>query len=478
MRNDMGQQAVLAQVDSFHVGRCGQHGDDHLDVAAGQFGDAGGGGGTGFDQAGDGALGEVGYGELMPCLEQVPGHRPAHVTQSYKANFHVVASLLLSGGWACCARRSRRGRRSYNVLGTATPLWEPCPWAGCSLGVLCTPFAAGALLLHPSVGALPVGGLFPVRALHAVRSGGAAPTPLCGSPARGRAVPWACFARRSQRGRCSYTPLWEPCPWAGCSLGVLCTPFAAGALLLHPSVGALPVGERAVPVGVLCTPFAAGALLLPPSVGALPVGERAVPWACFARRSQRGRCSYTPLWGPARGGKGRFPGRALHAVRSEGAAPTDLCGSPALGANGAQRAPAQLCLKFGWRFSTKACMPSVWSAVAKIEWNTRRSKRTPSARLVSNTRLTHSLVIITLGSDLLAMTWAVFRVSSSSWSTGKILATRPACSASRASIWRPVRHISMALALPMARVRRWVPPIPGSTPRLISGWPKRALSAA
>src|SRR5690554_4619880 len=157
MRNDMGQQAVLAQVDSFRVGRCGQHGDDHLDVAAGQFGDAGGGGGTGFDQAGDGALGEVGYGELMPCLEQVPGHRPAHVTQSYKANFHVVASLLLSGGWACCARRSRRGRRSYNVLGTATPLWEPCPWAGCSLG---------------------------------------------------------CFARRSQRGRCSYTPLWEPCPWA------------------------------------------------------------------------------------------------------------------------------------------------------------------------------------------------------------------------------------------------------------------------
>src|SRR5690606_18997717 len=208
----------------------------------GQFGDAGGGGGTGFDQAGDGALGEVGYGELMPCLEQVPGHRPAHVTQSYKANFHVVASLLLSGGWACCARRSRRGRRSY------TPLWEPCPWAkGCSLGVLCTPFAAGALRLHPSVGALPVGergvavGVlctpFAARALLLDASVGAL-------PAGGRAVPG----------------------------GVLCTPFAARALLLHPSVGALPVGERAVPVGVLCTPFAAGALLLHPSVGALPVG--------------------------------------------------------------------------------------------------------------------------------------------------------------------------------------------------------------
>src|SRR5690554_3108224 len=174
------------------------------------------------------------------------------------------------------------------------------------------------------------------RAVHAaVRSEGAAPTHRCGSLACGRrAVPWACFARRSQRGRCSYAPLWEPCLWAkGCSLGVLCTPFAAGALLLHPSVGALPVGERAVPVGVLCTPFAARALLLHTAVGPCPRGE------------------------------GLFPG---------GAAPTYRCGSPALGANGAQRAPAQLCLKFGWRFSTKACMPSVWSAVAKIEWNTRR----------------------------------------------------------------------------------------------------------
>src|SRR5690606_36677237 len=77
------------------------------------------------------------------------------------------------------------------------------------------------------------------RALHAVRSGGAAPTPLCGSPARG--------------GK-------------GGSLGVLCTPFAARALLLHTAVGALPVGERAVP---------GGALLLHPSVGAPPSGRMA-----------------------------------------------------------------------------------------------------------------------------------------------------------------------------------------------------------
>ena len=36
----------------------------------------------------------------------------------------------------------------------------------------------------------------------------------------------------------------------------------------------------------------------------------------------------------------------------------------------------------------------------------------------------------------------------------------------------------MALALPTARVRRCVPPMPGMTPSLISGWPNLALSAA
>src|SRR4026208_809880 len=43
---------------------------------------------------------------------------------------------------------------------------------------------------------------------------------------------------------------------------------------------------------------------------------------------------------------------------------------------------------------------------------------------------------------------------------------------------RPVRHISMALDLPTKRVRRWLPPMPGITPSLISGWPNFAVSAA
>jgi hypothetical protein len=38
--------------------------------------------------------------------------------------------------------------------------------------------------------------------------------------------------------------------------------------------------------------------------------------------------------------------------------------------------------------------------------------------------------------------------------------------------------MSIALALPTSLVRRWVPPMPGMTPSVISGCPKRALSAA
>ncbi len=43
---------------------------------------------------------------------------------------------------------------------------------------------------------------------------------------------------------------------------------------------------------------------------------------------------------------------------------------------------------------------------------------------------------------------------------------------------RPVNTMSIAFALPMARGSRCVPPAPGMMPSLISGWPKRALSAA
>ena len=43
---------------------------------------------------------------------------------------------------------------------------------------------------------------------------------------------------------------------------------------------------------------------------------------------------------------------------------------------------------------------------------------------------------------------------------------------------RPVKINSFARAGPTNRARRWVPPAPGMTPSLISGWPKVASSAA
>src|SRR5690606_7575329 len=92
-------------------------------------------------------------------------------------------------------------------------------------------------------------------------------TPLWG-PAHGRAVPWACFARRSQRGRCSYAPLWEPCPWA-----CFARRSQRGRCSYTPLWG--------------------------------PARGRAVPWACFARRSQRGRCSCRPVWEPCPRGEWR-----------------------------------------------------------------------------------------------------------------------------------------------------------------------------
>ncbi len=78
-------------------------------------------------------------------------------------------------------------------------------------------------------------------------------------------------------------------------------------------------------------------------------------------------------------------------------------------------------------------------------------------------------------------------------STGTTRLTRPIRSASAALMFRPVSTIScaapadeerkekkrkemgegktMALDLPMARVRRWVPPMPGMVPTLTSGCP-------
>ena len=92
--------------------------------------------------------------------------------------------------------------------------------------------------------------------------------------------------------------------------------------------------------------------------------------------------------------------------------------------------------------------------------------------------MTASLVIIAIGSDMPAMVSAARIASATSASAGTTRETRPARSASAASIMRPVRHISIAFDLPTKRVSRWLPPMPGITPSLISGWPNLAVSAA
>ena len=60
----------------------------------------------------------------------------------------------------------------------------------------------------------------------------------------------------------------------------------------------------------------------------------------------------------------------------------------------------------------------------------------------------------------------------------KILLTKPALSASCASIYLPVKCISIALDLPTVFGSLCVPPIPAITPRLISGCPNLAESEA
>ncbi|MCY1378953.1 hypothetical protein D9M69_666270 [compost metagenome] len=88
------------------------------------------------------------------------------------------------------------------------------------------------------------------------------------------------------------------------------------------------------------------------------------------------------------------------------------------------------------------------------------------------------MAAITLGSEKPQMMSAAPRASSISLSSGTTRLTRPARSASVASIMRAVSTMSMALDLPTARGRRCVPPAPGMMPSLISGWPNFALSAA
>ena len=124
-------------------------------------------------------------------------------------------------------------------------------------------------------------------------------------------------------------------------------------------------------------------------------------------------------------------------------------------------------------------MPSFWSSVANSAWKTRRSKRRPSRRPVSRAR-SHALAG---RHDRRAAVRGDRSRPPPGLRQDPVVRDHPgdqagSVSASRASIVRPVRIRSIALAWPTSRVSRWVPPMPGITPSLISGWPKTADSPA
>ena len=92
--------------------------------------------------------------------------------------------------------------------------------------------------------------------------------------------------------------------------------------------------------------------------------------------------------------------------------------------------------------------------------------------------LTPSLAACTAIWPFLAIVEATLTASSTTLPSRTTREMRPRRSASSALKLRPVSTISMAVDLPTALVRRWVPPAPGMTPRLISGWPKLAVGEA
>src|SRR5437588_2043987 len=135
-------------------------------------------------------------------------------------------------------------------------------------------------------------------------------------------------------------------------------------------------------------------------------------------------------------------------------------------------------VKSGFRFSRNAFRPSPASSDARARKNERRSSSTPAASGVSKAWSTASLARRTAIGPFAAISRATPFASSSHASLATTRATSPCASASRAESMRPVRIMSIAIALPTARVRGCVPPAPGRPPRLISGWPNAAVSEA
>src|SRR3989339_218666 len=102
----------------------------------------------------------------------------------------------------------------------------------------------------------------------------------------------------------------------------------------------------------------------------------------------------------------------------------------------------------------------------------------PVARSVSMPRSMAYLAISTAMGPVSAIMSAIFRHSARSISGEVTLFTRPISKASSAFTRRPVKISSLALATPIIRGRRWVPPPPGIMARRVSVRPMEAVSEA
>ncbi len=133
---------------------------------------------------------------------------------------------------------------------------------------------------------------------------------------------------------------------------------------------------------------------------------------------------------------------------------------------------------FGFRFSRKAAIPSFLSSVPNSIQNTPCSICRPSLREVL---MPFRIAVLaarraTAGRSINFSARAV--ASASKLSEGTILLTKPMRSALSALMVSPKKMSSAANESPTRRGRRCVPPPPGMIPRLISGKPNTALSAA
>ncbi len=123
-------------------------------------------------------------------------------------------------------------------------------------------------------------------------------------------------------------------------------------------------------------------------------------------------------------------------------------------------------------------MPSFWSRVSNRRPKACCSEVSAAASGSDWPSWMSRLQAATASGPLAAMRAASALTLAISSSAGNTASTRPMARASAAEIMSPVKHSSRAFATPTRRARRWVPPKPGMTPSLTSGWPKRALSAA